>query len=432
MDGISTQLLEQDAQAIASYQHLSELPLVIKGGHGCHLIDADDKEYIDLTAGACTMNLGYTPLEGKDFASFPFPYATGIKQLEYAEALREFYPGIKPGDLRVGFGVCGSEAIDGVIKLCRAYTGRKKIVSFQGDYHGTTYGAVTLTTLPGRISQKFAPLLPEVHILPFCSEEDITDSVDEVLLKLALLDYETIAGIIVEPVQGDMGMIPMHHKLMHSIAAIAKAWDIQLVSDETQMSFYRSGPFYGIENYQGVVPDAVVMGKHLGGGIPLSAIIGRKELMSSLGRCEHAFSMAGTAEACARGLVSLKTITDPKFKAELEQKERQLAGALQDLKLAHPKSVAKITGLGFAYGLWIRSPLAQYSDEEAAYLVMRKAFDLGLYTMRLGSSWLRIEPPLNISPNELQEAFKIFDEALTALEQDRCDKETLKDMLRHD
>ncbi len=428
MGSNSTQLLQQDAQVIASYQHLSELPLVIKGGHDCYLIDADDKEYIDLTAGACTMNLGYTPLEGKDFASFPFPYATGVSQLEYALALRELYPGAEPDDLRVGFGVCGSEAVDGAIKLCRAYTGRKKIVSFEGDYHGTTYGSVTLTTLPGRISQKFAPLLPDVHILPFCSDEDNNDSVDEALLKLALLDYETIAGIIIEPVQGDMGMIPMHQKLMRSIAAIAQTWDIPLISDETQMSFYRSGPFYGIENYEGVVPDAIVMGKHLGGGIPLSAIIGRKELMSSLGRCEHAFSMAGTAEACARGLNSLKTITAPKFKEQLEQKGQYLAKALQELMQKHPLSAARFTGLGFAYGLWIKSPLAQFTDDEAAFLVMRKAFDLGVYTMRLGSSWLRIEPPLNIEQKELQDAFKILDEALSALEQGRCDKETLKDM----
>lgn len=422
--------LRADGEVIASYQHLSELPLVVAGAHGPYLTDDTGRDIIDITAGACTMNLGYGILKGEEYASFPFPYASGLKQVELAKRLARHYPCLKPEEVRVGFGVCGSEAIDGAIKLCRAFTGRKKIVTFEGDYHGTTLGSVALTTLPGRISDRFAPLLPEVYTLPFCDETASEEDIDECLLKLAYMDYETIAGFIIETVQGDMGMLPMHQRLMSTLYHIAKSWGIAFVVDEVQMAFYRTGPFFAIENYADVVPDAIVMGKSLGGGIPLSAIMGRKEFMDSLGPCEHAFSMAGNSEACARGLKFLDVIEGAGFRETLESRMMELYDGLQRLEKQHPRAVSHLTGIGFAFGLWIKSVKEGESDAQAAFKVMYRAFELGLYTMRLGANWLRIEPSLNIDREVLAKALSILNTALADYEAGRISDEVLTWMLK--
>ncbi len=418
--------LQEDALVIASYQHIAELPIVIKEARGPYIVTVDDQELIDFTSGACTMNLGYDVLSSGDFASFPFPYACALNQTAYAKRLRAYYPGLNPMDVRVAFGVCGSDANDAAIKLCRAYTGRKKIVCFKGDYHGTTFGAVSMTTIPGRISDKFAPLVPEIYSLPFCDETADEEMIDETLLQLTYLDYEQIAGFIIETVQGDMGILPMHQRLMNNLYQIAQAWNIAFVVDEIQMAFYRTGPFFSIENYEGVIPDAILMGKHLGGGLPLSCVLGRADFMKALGPCEHAFSMAGNSEACARGLKSLDIIESEQFREVLDQNMMTLYEGLNTLARNHPSSVSHVTGIGFAFGLWLKSPSTQMTDNEAAFLTICKACELGLYTMRLGSNWLRIEPPLNIDTQVLQQGLKILDEALYALEKGEIDKEYLK------
>ncbi len=419
METLSTaQVLSDDATYIAAYQHIAELPLAIKSAHGSYLVDAAGKEYLDFTSGACTMCMGYDRPECGEFGSFPFPYAVGIPQVEYAKALAKHFPSAGEA-IKVAFGVCGSEAIDGAIKLCRAFTKRKKIVTFHGDYHGTTFGAVSLTTLPGRISDKFDPLLPEVHVLPFCDETASDDDIDNCLLELAYLDYESIAGFIIEPIQGDMGMLPMHQKLMQAIYGIAKTWGIAFVVDEVQMAFGRTGPFFSIENYDGIVPDAIVMGKTIGGGIPLSAIIGKANFMDSLGPCEHAFSMAGTAEACARGLSLLKSMESPEFASGLAERSSLLYQSLYALQERHPAVVESISGIGYAFALWLKSNQSAFDENEAAKRVIARCFEKGLYLMRLGANWLRIEPQLNISISDLKKGITILDQALTDLEAGR-------------
>ena len=409
----SAQILKDDAAIIAGYQHIAELPLAVKSAHGCFLVDADGKEYLDFTSGACTMCMGYDRPQCQEFGSFPFPYASGAVQVEYAKALARHFPG--GGPVKVGFGICGSEAVDGAIKLCRAFTKRSKIVSFAGDYHGTTYGAASLTSLPGRLSDAFGPMLEDIEILPFCDETASDEDIDNCLLELAYLDYESIAGFIIEPIQGDMGMLPMHQKLMQSIYGIARTWGIAFVVDEVQMAFGRTGPFFSIENYDGIIPDAVVVGKTMGGGIPLSAIIGNPNFMDSLGPCEHAFSMAGTAEACARGLAMLQQLDTPKMRQGMEERSSLLYQSLYALQEKYPEVIEKITGIGYSFALWIKSPQPELDDDDAAVLVIRRCFEQGLYLMRLGANWLRIQPQFNIPMDELQRGLNIIAQAVADL-----------------
>lgn len=409
------QFLQEDAACIAAFSHLSEVPLVVASAHDSFLVDADGREYLDFISGACTMSMGYGRGSSQPFGSFPFPYASGVPQIKLAQALIKHFPGGVPR-VKVSFGVCGSEANDGAIKLCRAYTGRKIIVTFKGDYHGTTFGAVSLTTMPGRISNKFDPLLPGIIVLPFCSTEGTEEELKQCLQALRELDFTQIAGFIVEPVQGDMGMLPMHPALMQAIYELTRRYGCALVADEVQMALHRTGPFFSIEHYPGVIPDAVLLGKSIGGGIPLSCIMGRADFMDSLGTLEHAFSMAGTAEACARGLELLQEIEKSQFQMNLKLRSGRLRQGLRELQQRHPAVVQKITGIGSAFGLWVKSNQPDFDDHTACLKVIRACFDRGLFTQRLGSSWIRIEPQLNISLQDLELGLSLLDEGLTLLE----------------
>lgn len=409
------QFLQEDAACIASFSHLSEVPLVVASAHDSFLVDADGREYLDFISGACTMSMGYGRSSTQPFGSFPFPYATGVPQIKLAQALIKHFPGGVP-QVRVYFGVCGSEANDGAIKLCRAWTGRKIIVTFKGDYHGTTFGAVSLTSMPGRISNKFDPLLPGVVMLPFCSTEGSEEELRACLQALRALDLTQVAGFIVEPVQGDMGMLPMHPALMQAVYTAAKTHGCALVADEVQMALHRTGPFFSIELYPGVIPDAVLLGKSIGGGIPLSCIMGRADFMNSLGQLEHAFSMAGTAEACARGLELLQEIEQPEFQQGLKLRSTRLRQGLQELQQRHPAVVQKITGVGSAFGLWVQSNQPDLDDNTACLRVIQACFERGLFTQRLGSNWIRIEPQLNIRMQDLELGLRLLDEGLTLLE----------------
>ena len=402
--------LDSDAKIIAPVQHIAELPLVVKGAEGPYIVSVDDKRYLDFTSGACTMSLGYNAPAKLGFGSFPFPYAVGINQIEYAKALVKKFPGGQRA--QIAFSVCGSDTNDAAIKFSRAYTGRKKIVTFEGDYHGTTFGAASLTTLPGRISDKFAPMVGEIYAMPFCNEEDSDEKVDAVIDKIKALNCEEIAGFIIEPIQGDMGMLPMNKKLMKKIYALSREFNIAFIVDEVQMAFYRTGPFFSIENYEGIYPDAITLGKHIGGGIPLGAILGRYDFMQSLGPCEHAFSMAGNSEACARGLYNLNAIENEQFQKGLHRNIKILLNTLASFKDKYPQIVVKFTGIGLAYGLWVKSNNISDTDDKACQKIIAKAFDYGLYTMRIGSNWIRLEPPLNLDEKLLIEGLAILEKAI--------------------
>ena len=256
----------------------------------------------------------------------------------------------------------------------------------------------------------FVVIILLFHVI--CDENADDERIDGVLEKIKALDCDTIAGFIVEPIQGDMGMLPMHQRLMHEIYSLSRKHHCAFIADEVQMAFYRTGPFFSIENYPDVFPDAVTMGKHIGGGIPLGAILGRKEFMQALGPCEHAFSMAGNSEACARGLYNFNLIESKDFQNNLHKNIEILQDELKKLKQKYPSVIEKYTGLGLAYGLWVKSINSHEYDNNACQKIIKRAFDLGLYTMRIGANWIRIEPMLNLDEKLLKEGMAILDKAI--------------------
>lgn len=402
--------LDLSKKIIGRAQFLLEVPLVVADTKGPYVIDCDGKYYLDFISGACTQNLGFDPQLGPMPCGFPFPYAPGIIQLEYAQKLIDLVS--SAANLKLTFGVCGSEAVDAAIKYARAYTRRKKIVSFFGDYHGTTFGSCTLTTMPGRMGKSFAPMLPECYAIPFCDSRASDDDIEASLKALYALDLDSIAGIVFESVQGDMGMLPMHPLLLKEIVKLSVKHGFLMVADEIQLAFFRTGSFFSFELFDNFMPDIIVMGKNLGGGIPLSCVIAKGEIMDSLNPGEHDFTLAGNSEACARGLNNLNRILSLKASGRIDELCAKLKRSLQALKDDFPELILDYTGAGLAYGLWFKAYGKYAKANDVAEAMVKACFKHGMYTQRLSSSFLRIEPQLNLTDNQLDTAFGIIRKAI--------------------
>lgn len=421
--------LKKDQKIIGRVQHLAELPLVVAGATGPFIIDAEGRRILDFISSACTQNLGFDRLEFTHCGAFPFPYACGTTQIDYAEQLIGKYPGPARGDIQLTFGVCGSETIDEAIKLCRAFTGKTRILSFRGDYHGKTYGSASITSMPGAAFEKFGPMLPGCLITDFCHEGESEAAAEAAVAQVEEQAREGLAGVVFEAVQGDLGMLPVHPVLLQRIFALARQYGFLTVSDEIQLAFYRTGPFFSVENYQGCVPDIICMGKNLGGGLPLSAVLARREIMQVLDPLDHAFTFAGNAEACGRGLANFRIIEELYQRGALKRLAEQMHLRLR--QLTQRFGFVSHTGLGLAHGLWIKSPDPRFGDEQACFMVMWRCFELGLYTQRLGSSFLRLEPQLNLGEQRLNEGFDLIEQALSDLETGKIGIECLKYMLKN-
>ncbi|GAI86891.1 unnamed protein product, partial [marine sediment metagenome] len=198
--------------------------------------------------------------------------------VDLAQKLIEITPGNFPK--KVTFGLSGSDANDGAIKLARAYTGRSKIISFIRSYHGSTYGAITLSGISLDMSRKIGPLLPEIYHMPFpdtyrnplggAPEDAGKNCLD--YLKYAFENFlppDEVAAVIIEPIQGDAGIVVPPKDYMQQLFALCKENGILFISEEVQQGMGRTGKWFGIQHF-GIEPDIIIMAKALASGMPLS------------------------------------------------------------------------------------------------------------------------------------------------------------------
>lgn len=225
-------LVDRDRRVIAPCQHLSYFPLAISRAAGSTITDLDGNQFIDFLSSASSLNLGSShpavtqaiQSQLQDFTQYTQVYCYSQKTIEYAERLASVYPGgIRA---KVCFGNCGSDSNDAAVKFARAYTGRQKIIVFLNGYHGSTYGSSTMTTCTTKMKEKMGPFLPEIYAFPFFG----IDQPDEVVERECLQQMEAafasylppreVAAVIIEPVQGDGGMLPAHPVFMKKLHAL--------------------------------------------------------------------------------------------------------------------------------------------------------------------------------------------------------------------
>lgn len=424
-------LIARDEKVVAGCQHLTYYPFVVESGDGALLKDADGNEYIDFLASASSLNLGTCnsvlteaiKAQLEKCTQYTAAYCYNQPMIEYAERLTSVFPGgVKA---KICFGNCGSDSNDAAVKFARAYTGRTKIITFINGYHGNTYGSCSLSSCTTRMRAKMGPFLPDVYHFPFYGEDVADDVVEAECLKdieTAFSHYlppEEVAAVIIEPIQGDAGILPAHPKFMTKLYELCKKHGILFFAEEVQQGFWRSGKFFSIENYPDVIPDGIIMGKSIGASLTLGAFMAREEIMDSLPAPAHLFTLGGNAIACAAGVAAFDYYQSEDFKTRYRFAAATMEKCLKELKEKHPDTVGFYRGRGMSYGIGIFKKNADGTlspDADSVFKVAFRAYEYGLIIITLGENILRVQPPLTITPGQLLDAFDILGRALTDLE----------------
>jgi len=378
-------------------QHLAQtsnapLALEIVKAEGCTLTDANGKQYIDLIGGISVANVGHRHpkvIEAihkqLDAYLHVMVYGEFIQnpQVQYAKLLAEHLPSSLNS---VYFTNSGAEAVEGAMKLAKRFTGRTEIVAFKNAYHGSTQGALSIMG-DEYWRNAFRPLLPGVHHLKYNAAEDLE------------FITEQTACVIVETVQGEAGIIAPQKEWMNSLRKKCDETGALLILDEIQTGFGRTGKLWGFEHFD-VVPDILLLGKALGGGMPLGAFIADKKIMSALTDnpvLGHITTGGGHPVCCAAGIGASKAWMDEGLVNDVTEKE-----ALFRSLLIHP-SIKSID----SFGLWMA---VKFDSAETSKKIVNACIEKGVLTdwFLFAPQCLRISPPLTISTEEVEKSCAVI------------------------
>jgi 4-aminobutyrate aminotransferase len=418
---------ERDSQVIANALKIRYTPMVVDSGDGVYLIDEAGKRHLDFGAGWALAGLGYSDarvreavirqLEKTTYASLSS--TINRPAVDLAEKLVSLVPGDFPK--KAWFGFSGSDASEVAQRLVLRATGRKRIVSFIGSWHGTTDAAIGLSAHPslthvlGGAHVTKTPF-PNPYRSPFGG--DASDVTDECLYFLEDYLFQTIcppqevAAIFVEAVQADSGDIVPPPDFLPKLRALCDRHGILLVADEVKIGLGRTGRMFGYEHGD-IAADLVLLGKSLGGGFPLSAIVGRSEILD-VGTGIALFTAVGNATCCTAGLAVVNAIEEDDLVARSAENGAYLLDQLQQA-LAPYDIVGDVRGLGMILGIELVTDRASKTpNQPAAAKIVYRAWELGMILFYAGN-WgnvLEITPPLTISKAEIDEGVAILAQAI--------------------
>lgn len=420
-------LIDRDNKVIGKASRAPYFPLAIKKGKGAIFEDLDGKKYIDFFSSAAVLNTGHAhpkiieaiKEQMENYLHFTSDCLYTEAQVDLAEKLIEISPG--SFEKRVIFGLSGSDANDGAIKLARSYTGRSKILSFIGAYHGATYGAISLTAINLDMRRKIGPLLPDIHHIPYpnCYRCIFGEKADDCSLKC--LEYmkhmlktyippEEVAAIIIEPILGDLGFIVPSANYMQELYKFCKEKGILFIVDEVQQGFGRTGRWFSIEHFD-ISPDIILMGKSIASGLPLSAIVGKEEIINSL-EMSHIFTLQGNAVCAKAALATIKIIEEENLINNSKIMGEYIKARFSTLKEKY-KLIGDVRGKGLSMGIdLVKDRITKEKDKEAAAKISYSCWQKGLLLIFLAENVLRIQPPLIIKKAEIEKAIDIIEKSI--------------------
>ncbi|HET7572087.1 MAG TPA: aspartate aminotransferase family protein [Gaiellaceae bacterium] len=391
--------------------------LVVDRAEGARVWDVDGREYLDFAGGIACQNLGHGPAavvgaiheQADRFLHQCFMVGTYEPYVEVCRRLAELWPG-RAGDVKSLLVNSGAEAVENAVKIARAATGRSGVLVFDRAFHGRTNLTMAMTA---KLVYKrgFGPLAPEVHRAP-APYPYRGVSVEDALRGLALLleqdvDPRSLACMVLEPVQGEGGFIPMPPEFVQALRRLCDEHGILYVDDEVQAGCGRTGSVWAIERL-GVEPDLLVSGKTLGGGLPLAAVSGRAELLDAVHPGGLGGTFGGNPLACAAAVAVLDELASPGFRERAEEVAGLLRRRLDEIAARRPL-VGEVRGLGAMLALELRD-----ESPDAAKAVTAAALEAGLVLLACGlhGNVLRLLPPLSASDEELERGLDLLEDAL--------------------
>ncbi len=399
------------------------LPLVITEGRGATVTDVDGNSYVDFTGGVGCLNVGHAhprvvaavQEQAARFLHTDFTIVPYEVYVEYAERLTAIAPFAGPS--KAAFFNAGTEAVENAVKFARGYTKRQAVIGFEGAFHGRTLLSLTLTSKTHPYKAGFGPFAPEVYRVPFPNVyRGITSADALAALEEAFATHvaaENVAAIVVEPVQGEAGFIPAPLEFMEGLRAICDREGILLVVDEVQTGFGRTARMFAIEHY-GIEPDLMTLAKSIAGGLPLSAVVGKAEIMDALGDNAVGGTYVGNPVALAAAVAVLDVFEEE----ALVERAARIGETIRARMLSWQErfeAIGDVRGLGAMLAVeYVEDRATKEPAPSVATRVAEEAAARGLLLLKAGvhSNCNRVLCPLVISDAELEEGLGAWEEAL--------------------
>jgi 4-aminobutyrate aminotransferase/(S)-3-amino-2-methylpropionate transaminase len=430
----SRALLERRANAVVRGLGKST-DVVIDRADGAVVRDVDGNTLIDLAGGIGMAAVGHCPpgvvaAISAQARRLIHPCAL-VATYEPYVALCELLNEVTPGDFpkKTLLANSGAEAVENAIKIARAYTKRAGVLCFEGGYHGRTLLTLSLTSKYALFKQGFGPFAPEIYRIPApepyrrpvgLSQDEYVDGCIAQLERalVAQIDPAALAAIIIEPVQGEAGFIPMPERFLRRIRDLCTQHGIVMIADEVQTGFGRTGRLFAVEHF-GIVPDVITMAKALGGGMPISATTGRAEIMDAPHVGGVGGTYGGSPVACVAAIEAIKLIRDPAFLAHAQRIGEVMRRELERM-MANSALLGDVRGLGPMLLVELVSDRAARTPAAGhALAVIKRSVSHGVVLIRAGlySNCVRFMPPLSITEEQVVEGLAVVYEAIRHVEE---------------
>jgi 4-aminobutyrate aminotransferase / (S)-3-amino-2-methylpropionate transaminase / 5-aminovalerate transaminase len=402
---------------------LTAHPVVAARAQGAELWDVDGKRYLDFVGGIGVLNVGHNhprvvaavSEQLREISHACFQVVAYEPYIALAAKLNQLVGGGEA--YKTVLFTSGAEAVENSIKIARGFTNRPAVIAFRGGFHGRTLLGVTLTGMSQPYKQNFGPFASDVFHVPYpnayrgVSTADALAALEEVFATEAA--PERVAAIIVEPVQGDGGFLPAPPEFMRALRDVTARHGIVLIVDEIQAGFGRTGKMFGFQ-HSGIQPDLVTVAKSLAGGLPISGVVGKAEIMDAPAPGGLGGTYGGNALACAAALAVIEAFEQEDLLARGEHLAARLRDGLEKLQQKY-QCIGEVRGLGFMLAIEIVADRSGKAPDAAlAQRIIDESRIGGLLVIKCGvnRNVVRFLAPLVTTEAQLDEALTILDGAL--------------------
>ncbi len=436
-------LIERDHKVV-SPSYPRGYPFVMDHGKGVYVWDVDGNKFLDFAAGIAVNSTGHAhpdvvkavQAQAEKFLhiSSDFYHPKWVELAEYLDLIAPFQE-----DAISFLTNSGTESVESALKLARYHTGRSQFIAFLGGFHGRTYGSVTLTASKSIYHKGFFPLMNGVTHIPYPDPyrpvlnmrpgEDVGDATLRYLEEEIFgrtIPPEEVAGIIIEPIQGEGGYIVPPESFFIKLREICTRYGILLIADEVQCGVGRTGKWWAIQHF-GVEPDIVTTAKGIASGLPLGAMIARDSVVTWK-KGAHGNTFGGNPLSCVAALETLRLIEES-FMDNAAYVGSYILRRLRQIQQEHP-SIGMVRGIGLMIGIeFVKDHESKTPASELRNRVEELAFERGLLTLGCGRSTIRVSPPLCLSEAEAEEGLQILSEAIGLAEQEASVNEQEEEVL---
>ncbi len=377
-------------------------PVTVEKGVGARVWDTNGKEYIDCMGGYGVALVGHKNQKVNNAITDQIDKIITVHSSLYNKTREEFLKTLielaPDGLTQVHLNNSGAEAVEAAMKFARKFTGKKKMIAMKGSYHGKSFGALSVTFSP-KYRKAFEPLVQSVSFVSFGDIEALQQSIDD-----------DTACVILEPIQGESGIIVAPDGFLQKVRKICDERKIVLIFDEIQAGLGRTGRLWACDHWN-TAPDILCLAKGIAGGVPMGATLVRPDILASMNKGEHSSTFGGNPLSCAAATATLKTLTDDGLVENAKAMGDIFREGLEKIKEKH-SIIREIRGKGLMIGIEMKFEIRD---------ILMALIDRGVLMLYSGRNILRILPPLVISKEDVAKVLDILDSVITEEEEEKRD-----------